>query len=304
MQVSMGPSTHLWFCAFKRASLAPKLQVSMGFSLTCGFVHSQQRHYDQNYKSLWVPDLTYGFCMHNSVISTRITSLSWSQTSPVVLCMHNSVISTRITSLYRSQPSPVVLCMQTSVNSIGITCLHEFQHSSVVFACKTATFVSDLHVCMGLRIRLLICEWKTACLDPEWQLSLSSQPSSVVLCIQSSDFSIRNTSLHGSQTSPVVLCMQNNVISIRITSLYGSLPSSVVFACKRATLASVLKCPRTYLSFCACKRASLASERLVSMSPSTHLWFLHAKQSILDQNYNSVRVPDIACWIVNAKQRA
>ena len=26
----MGPSPHLWFCAFKTANLAPELQVSMG----------------------------------------------------------------------------------------------------------------------------------------------------------------------------------------------------------------------------------------------------------------------------------
>ena len=26
----MGPSPHVWFCAFKTANLAPELQVSMG----------------------------------------------------------------------------------------------------------------------------------------------------------------------------------------------------------------------------------------------------------------------------------
>ena len=30
LQVSMGPSPHLWFFAFKTAPLAPELQVSMG----------------------------------------------------------------------------------------------------------------------------------------------------------------------------------------------------------------------------------------------------------------------------------
>ena len=44
----MGPSPHLWFCAFKTATLAPKLQVSMGPSPHRGLVHSKQRHYDQN----------------------------------------------------------------------------------------------------------------------------------------------------------------------------------------------------------------------------------------------------------------
>ena len=57
--------------------------------------------------------------------------------------MQNSVISTRITSLNGSQPS------------------------SVVFACKTASLGPELKVSMGPRLRLLICECKTACLDPE-----------------------------------------------------------------------------------------------------------------------------------------
>ena len=30
LQVSMGPSTHLWFCAFTTATLGPELQFSMG----------------------------------------------------------------------------------------------------------------------------------------------------------------------------------------------------------------------------------------------------------------------------------
>ena len=57
--------------------------------------------------------------------------------------MQNSVISTRITSLNGSQPS------------------------SVVFACKAASLGPELQDNMGPRLRLLICECKTACLDPE-----------------------------------------------------------------------------------------------------------------------------------------
>ena len=49
LQVSIGPTPHLWFFAFKTASLAPDLQVSMGPSPhLLFFLHSQQRHYDQN----------------------------------------------------------------------------------------------------------------------------------------------------------------------------------------------------------------------------------------------------------------
>ena len=58
LQVSMCPRPHLWFFAFKTATLAPELQVSIGPSPHLWFLHSKQRLSDQNYKSLWVPDLT------------------------------------------------------------------------------------------------------------------------------------------------------------------------------------------------------------------------------------------------------
>ena len=118
----------------------------------------------------------YGFqlssvvlCIHNNGIMTRNTSLYGSQTSPVVLCMQNSVISTRITSLHGSQTSLVALCMQNNVIIIRITSLNEIQPSSVAFAGKTTTFGSELQVSMGPSLRLLICECKTTCLDPEWR---------------------------------------------------------------------------------------------------------------------------------------
>ena len=57
------------------------------------------------------------------------------------------------------------------------------------------------------------------------------------------------------------------------------------------------------LSFCACTTACLASQLLVSMGPSPHLWFLLAKQRLLDQTYKSLRVPDLTCRFVHAKQR-
>ena len=79
-----------------------------------------------------------------------------------------------------------------------------------------------------------------------------SQPSSVVLCIQMCDFSIRITSLYGSQPSFVAFacktatlgqnykslwvpaficgfCMQNSDFRIRIRSLYGSQTSPMVY---------------------------------------------------------------------------
>ena len=75
--------------------------------------------------------------------------------------------------------------------------------------------------------------------------------------------------------------MQNNVPSIGITRLNGSKPSSVFFACKIATLEPELQ---------------------VSMAPSPHLWFLHAKQRLLEQNYTSLLVPDLTYRILHAKK--
>ena len=57
--------------------------------------------------------------------------------------------------------------MQNNVIRIRITSFYGSQPLSVVFACKTATFGSELQVSMCPRLRLLICERKTACLDPE-----------------------------------------------------------------------------------------------------------------------------------------
>ena len=87
-----------------------------------------------------------------------------------------------------------------------------------------------------------------------------SQPSSVVLCIQNSDFMTTIACVYGSQNSPVVFYMQNSVPSTWITGLYVSPPSSV--------------------------------------------GFLFAKQRIVDPNNKSLRVPDMTCHLVRAKQHA
>ena len=132
------------------------------------------------------------------------------------------------------------------------------------------------------------------------------QPSPVVLCMQNRDFRTRLTSLYGSQTSPVVLCMLNGVISTRITSLYGSQISPVILC----TLNSVISTRITSLygsqpssAFFAHKTAPFRPELQVSMGPSRHLHFLHAKQRLFDQNYKSLWVPDLICCFVNEKQR-
>ena len=60
--------------------------------------------------------------------------------------------------------------------------------------------------------------------------------------------------------------------------------------------------PRHNLSFRACKTAWLEPQLLVSKGSSPHLWFLHVKQRILDKNYKSLLVPDLANHFVHAKQ--
>ena len=115
----------------------------------------------------WSQPLSKVFCIQNSDFSIRITSLYGSKTAPMVFCMQNSVISTRFTILHGSQTSPDVLCLLNNVISFRNTSLYGSQPSSVVFACKTATFGSELQVSMGRRLRLLICEFKTACLYSE-----------------------------------------------------------------------------------------------------------------------------------------
>ena len=166
----MGLRPHLWFCAFKTATLASELMVSMGPSPPLWFLHAKQRLWDQNYRSLWISDISDGFLLSKQRLLAPELQVSMGPSlSSVVLCIHNSDIMTRITSLHGSQTSPVLLCMQNNVISIRITSLYGSQPSSVVFACKRATFGSELQVSMGPRLRLLICECKTACLDPEWR---------------------------------------------------------------------------------------------------------------------------------------
>ena len=70
------------------------------------------------------------------------------------------------------------------------------------FAYKTATLGPELQVSMGPRPHPRFFAFKTATLAASLY---GFQPSSVVLCMQNSDFWIRITSLYGSQTSPVDL---------------------------------------------------------------------------------------------------
>ena len=51
------------------------------------------------------------------------------------------------------------------------------------------------------------------------------------------------------------------------------------------------------------KTRPLAPDLQVSMGPSPHLWFLHAKQLLWEQNYKSLFCPDLTCHFVHAQQR-
>ena len=85
--ISMGLRPHLWIWACKTACLSPEILVTMGPSSHLWFLNEKQRIYDQRYKSLWVPALICGLCVRNSDYRAWITSLYWSQTSPVIFCM-------------------------------------------------------------------------------------------------------------------------------------------------------------------------------------------------------------------------
>ena len=52
---------------------------------------------------------------------------------------------------------------------------------------------------------------------------------------------------------------------------------------------------RPHLSFCAYKTAWLAQGLLLSMGSSPHVWFLDAKQRLLDWNYKAVGVKNHTC---------
>ena len=107
LHVSMGPCPHLWPLIAKRHLLIQNYKSLWVPDITCRFVHAIQRDFHRKDKSIWVSAFICGFCKQNSVFCSRITSLYGYQTSPAVLCMQNNVISTRNTSLSGFQPSSV-----------------------------------------------------------------------------------------------------------------------------------------------------------------------------------------------------
>ena len=186
----------------------------------------------------------------------------------------------------RSQPSSVYLCMQSSVlldQTYKSQWVLQTLACCIVHSKQRAYHQSNRTIWVPVLI-YRFCAYKTVCLAPKLQVSMSSQASPVALCIQNSLLSIRMKSLKGSQpsccgfvlskhrilppeltglywfqTTPVDLCLQNSVHSTRLTSIYGSqTSSSVIFACK-ATV-------------------TFGPDLQVSMGPSPRLWICACKQ--------------------------
>ena len=113
--VSMGPSPHLWFWAFTTATLWPEWLVSMGPRLHLSFSAC---------KTLWLATellVSIGPSPHLLFLQAKQGLLEQNYKSlrvPALLCgfcMQNSDFRIRNTSLYGSQTSPADLWMQDSV---------------------------------------------------------------------------------------------------------------------------------------------------------------------------------------------
>ena len=173
LQVSMGPSHHLWFCAFKTAT---ELLVSMDPSPHLVILHAKRRLLDQNYKSLWVPALIWGFFLQNRAFSTRIASL------------------------YGSQPSSEVFACKTPTFGSELQVSMGPSHHLWFCALKTAT---ELLVSMDPSPHLGILHAKRRLLDQNYK-SLWVPALIWGFCLHNSAFSIRIASLYGSQPSSEV----------------------------------------------------------------------------------------------------
>ena len=241
-------------------------------------MHSQQQHYAPELKvSVGSQTSPVVFCKQNSVISIQNDACHyWLQPSSVAFRHCKTVdFSIRPTRLYGCQPSFVGLCMQN--------CVTLASRITIVY--------------LGPRPHLWFFAFKTVTLARELQVSMVPSTSSVVLCIHNSDIMNQNCIVSMRPSPHLLFCeFTTTTLCPELSVSMGPRPPLSFCACKTAWLALELLVsmgPRPHLSFCACKTSWLASELLVSMGPSPHLWFLHAKQRLLDQNYNSLWVPDL-----------
>ena len=118
--------------------------------------------------------------------------------------------------------------------------------------------------------------------------------------MQNRDFWIRVTCHYGSKTSPVDLWMQNHVLWYRMTLVYWSQHSSVVLCIQTTTLAPELQVsigPSPHQWCYAFTRATLASQWLVSMLSAFICGFVHSKQRLQRENYQSLWLPALNCGL-------
>ena len=117
LQVSMGPIHHLSFCACNTAWLAPELLVSMGHSPHLWLLHAKQRLLDHNNESLRHPDMSCRFVHAKQRLLGHELQFCMGPRPYLSICACKTAwLATRITSHQWSKPS------------------------SVVFACKRVTF--------------------------------------------------------------------------------------------------------------------------------------------------------------------
>ena len=180
------------------------------------------------------------------------------------------------------------------------------------------------------------CSLTTATLWPELIVSIGPRPHLSFVCMQNSrDWHQKSLVSHGSQPSSVDLCMQNSDwLGSRITNLYRSQTFTYVFfAFKTAPLApelhvSLCPCPHLWFStlhnsvhydpeltvismgpspstvvLCMQNSVTLAAEiTSLHMCPRLHLSFCACKPTWLyHQNYYSLWVPDLHLWFLICK---
>ena len=110
-----------------------------------------------------------GFWMQNSDFWIGITSLYVSQTSPVVLCMHYSVISTRNTCLSGSQSLSLVFAFKTATFGAELQVSIGTRPHLSFCACKTAWLASELLVSIGPNPHLWFLQAKQRLLDQNYK---------------------------------------------------------------------------------------------------------------------------------------
>ena len=176
--------------------------------------------------------------------------------------MQNSVFCTSMTSLYGFQPSSVFFSCKTAPLGPDLqVCMGPRLHLWF-WAHITACLAQEWKDYMGSSPHLCFCPCKTATLACESLVSIG--PSSHLWILYAKQRLVdQHTSLYGCQTSPVVLCIQTSVISTRNTSFYRFQSSSVVMYMKTATLGPDLQVcmgPRPHLWSWALITACLAPE--------------------------------------------